>query len=96
VLLNAACFLLDFPEVSIEIPMGAFLIAKRIVKLEAQHGYMDELAAASMSGAPWRSIFQAECLHCGRSGTWRPMLQPPDGQAGEKSWRYDRPENHVP
>lgn len=93
VLVNAACFLLDFPKTEIDIPLRAFHIAHQI--MEAEAGYLEELAAAAMAGAPWRGFFPAVCLHCGRSGTWRQMLSVP-GIAPEVGWRYERPENHIP
>ncbi len=96
VLLNAACFLLDFPRVSIDIPNRAFVIAQRVVSTEFANGWADELVAASMGGAPWRTQFIAECLHCRRPATWRPIVSSPEDLPPEFCWRYDRPENHVP
>ena len=95
-LLNAACFLLDFPQLSLEIPAGALLIARRVVEAEFRHGQHEELLAASMGGAPWRNQFAAECLQCGRTASWRSIVSPPDHLPPETCWRYDRPENQIP
>lgn len=96
VLLNAACFLLDFPEVAIEIPARAFSIARRVVAVEYANGFTEDLLAAAVSGGPWRSYFPSECLHCTRSATWRQIILPSEDAPPETAWRYDRPENHAP
>lgn len=96
VLLNAACFLLDFPQVAIDIPSRAFTIARRIIAAEFVSGYSDDLLAAAVSAGPWRSHFPAQCLHCGRSATWRQIVPTAESAPAETAWRYDRPENHAP
>lgn len=95
VLLNAAFFLIDFPQIALEIPLQAYAFAHRIVDVEARLGFIEELVAASMGGAPWRSSFTNECLACGRPGTWRRILDQPD-LPPEMAWRYERPENQIP
>jgi ribosomal protein L40E len=94
-LLNAACFLVDLPRLTIELPLGALTVAHAILDAERRAGHVLDLVAASMAGAPWRSKLTPTCLVCGRLGTWRMILEN-EGLPEEAAWRYERPENHIP
>jgi uncharacterized membrane protein (UPF0127 family) len=63
--------------------------------LQAERPYLEELAAASLAGQPWKADFPGECLRCGKPGIWRQALHTPPGLAVETAWRYERPENAV-
>jgi len=95
VLLNAACFLVDLPRLTIELPLGALTVAHAILDAERRAGHVPDLVAASMAAGPWRGSMRATCLVCGRLGTWRPVLAN-GGLPEEAAWRYERPENHIP
>jgi hypothetical protein len=94
-LLNAACFLVDLPRLSIELPLGALTVAHAILDAERRAGHVPDLVAASMAAMPWRGALKPVCLVCGRSGTWRPVIDH-GGLPEEAAWRYERPENHLP
>jgi uncharacterized membrane protein (UPF0127 family) len=64
--------------------------------LQVERPYLEELAAASLAGQPWRSDFPRDCLRCGKPGSWRPVLRTPPVLTVETAWRYERPENAVP
>jgi len=91
-IVGSAVFLLEC-EGMVEFPSGALVLARKVFEMEKNAGYLGDLLAASIGGAPWK--FSQECL-CGRRvGSWRPVFSPPVGMPIEKSWRYRRPENHV-
>jgi hypothetical protein len=64
--------------------------------LQAEKPHLEELAAASLAGQPWKEDFPLACLRCGKPGSWRPALRSAPGLAVETAWRYERPENAVP
>jgi hypothetical protein len=92
-MVSSAGFLLDFTR-AWSLPEGAVQLSRQV--LRAERTYLDELVAASVAGVPWRQEFPKACMRCGRAGSWRPVLQAPQGAAMESSWRYERPENAVP
>jgi len=76
------------------IPKSAVSFSYQILQVERPH--LEELAAASLAGQPWKADFPIECLRCGKPASWRQALQTPSGLAVEKTWRYERHENAVP
>lgn len=76
------------------IPEPAVSFSYQILQVERPH--LEELAAASLAGQPWKADFPRECLRCGKPGSWRQALHTPPGSAVETAWRYERPENAVP
>jgi len=80
-------------------------IAERVqAALAIANGDMgDYLAADLWGGDAWKKDWSldhpwaAACLRCGRSARWRPVLSPPPEHEGKAwTWRYTRPENHIP
>ena len=76
------------------LPENALAFSYQILQVERPH--LEELAAASLAGQPWKADFPRECLRCGKAATWRQALATPTGLAVEMAWRYERPENAVP
>jgi hypothetical protein len=76
------------------IPPSAVSFSHQILRLEKP--YLEELAAASLAGQPWKADFPQECLRCGKPASWRQALPAPASLAVEMAWRYERPENAVP
>jgi hypothetical protein len=64
--------------------------------LQAEKPHLEELAAASLAGQPWKMDFPQVCLRCGKAASWRQALATPQGLAVETAWRYERAENAVP
>ena len=64
--------------------------------LQAEKPHLEELAAASLAGQPWKADFPLACLRCAKPGSWRQALRSAPGLAVETAWRYERPENAVP
>jgi len=92
-LCTAAVAILDGVGVY-SIPEPAVSLSRQILRLERPH--LEELAAASLAGQPWKPDFPRDCLRCGKPGSWRQALPTPPGLAVETAWRYERPENAVP
>ena len=76
------------------IPESAVSFSYQVLQQERPH--LEELAAASLAGQPWKRDFPQECLRCGKPGSWRQALASPQGLGAETAWRYERPENAVP
>jgi hypothetical protein len=89
---GSAGFILDFSAIC-EVPETAVRLSHQILKAEA--GWLDEITAAALAGAPWKGEFPDKCLRCNRPALWRPVLEPPAELAPETAWRYERPENHF-
>ncbi len=92
-LCTAAITILDGAE-NYSLPRSAISFSYQILQVEKPH--LEELAAASLAGQPWKADFPQECLRCGKAASWRQALAIPPGQAVEMAWRYERPENAVP
>ncbi len=92
-MIASAGFLLDFSR-AWNLPPGAVRLSRAVLQAEAP--YLDELAAASVAGIPWRHEFPTSCMRCGKAGSWRSVLAPPVHAPPESTWRYQRPENAVP
>jgi uncharacterized membrane protein (UPF0127 family) len=92
-IVSSAGFLLDFSD-NWNLPSGAVKLSHLILKAEAP--YLDQLAAASVAGVPWRHEFPNHCMRCGKPGSWRPILNPSSDMPVEIAWRYQRPENAIP
>lgn len=90
---SSAGFILDF-RAEYDIPRDLIELSKSYLRAENQH--LDELHAASVAGIPWRDDFPRACLRCGRTASWRQVVAPAGAVPPESSWRYARPENHVP
>jgi len=92
-LCTAAIVILDQAGMS-SIPKSAVSFSYQILRAENPH--LEELAAASLAGQPWKADFPQECLRCGKPASWRQALSTPSGLAVETAWRYERPENSIP
>jgi hypothetical protein len=93
-LTNSASFLLDFSHFC-ELPETALHLSGLLLDVEAN--CLAEITAASVAGVPWQTEFPIRCLRCGNpKASWRQVMAPPSELALETSWRYERPENHVP
>jgi hypothetical protein len=92
-LCTAAIMILDRAAID-SIPHSAVSFSYQILQVERPH--LEELAAASLAGQPWRMDFPQECLRCGKAASWRRALTPPPELSVELTWRYERPENAVP
>lgn len=64
--------------------------------LQAERSHLEDLAAASLAGQPWKADFPRGCLRCGKPGSWRQALRSAPGLEVETAWRYERPENAIP
>ncbi|HLE15548.1 MAG TPA: hypothetical protein VI776_12435 [Anaerolineales bacterium] len=76
------------------LPRSAVSFSYQILQVEKPH--LEELAAASLAGRPWKADFPQECLRCGKPASWRQALKTPAWLAVETVWRFERPENAVP
>jgi hypothetical protein len=93
-LANSAGFLLDFSHLC-NLPETALQLSWQVLDVEAN--CLAEITAASVAGVPWQGDFPIQCLRCGRTeASWRPVLDPSRALTPESTWRYERPENHVP
>ena len=92
-LCTAAIMILERAE-TVSIPKSAISFSYQILQVEKPH--LEELAAASLAGQPWKADFPQECLRCGKPASWRQALQAPRPLGVELTWRYERAENAVP
>jgi hypothetical protein len=92
-LCTAAITILDQAG-AVSIPGSAISFSYQILQAEKPH--LEELAAASLAGQPWKADFPQECLRCGKPASWRQALHAPRPLAVELAWRYERAENAVP
>lgn len=90
---GSAAFLLHHKGL-MEVPETAMNLARKIIQVEQTCGQIEELLAASLAGSPW--ALPNICLRCGGPGSWRQVQKPNPGAAPEVSWRFGRPENHIP
>jgi hypothetical protein len=95
-ILASAGFILDNrSDPRWSLPPGAFPLCVDLVRSEYQ--FADDLLAAMNGSMPgWKSSLKAICIGCGRTGSWRPVLDVPQAMPSEISWRLFRPENHIP
>lgn len=77
------------------------VVWSRYLQRVASHPLSDEefevVLGADFGDSEWRKepgFRQLKCLHCGKSGLWRPILSTPHPDH-PASWRYNRPENFV-
>jgi hypothetical protein len=90
---SSAGFILDLSH-AWHLPDGAVKLSYSVLK--AEEPYLDEIVAASVAGIPWRHEFPNHCIRCGKSASWRPILNPAPNAPVEILWRYQRPENAIP
>lgn len=95
-ILSAAGFVLEYgPRSRWSLPPNSIPLSFDLVQSERL--YADELLAAMNGAVPsWRISLKAVCIGCGRTGSWRSVLDAPPGMPPEVSWRLLRPENHIP
>ncbi len=92
-IVSSAGFILDLSH-AWHLPDGAVKLSYSVLK--AEEPYLDEIVAASVAGIPWRHEFPNHCIRCGKSASWRPILNPAPNAPVEILWRYQRPENAIP
>jgi hypothetical protein len=97
---SSAMFLLDYED-HVQIPETALRLARYYLEIEAEAGDLEELLAAAAAGEPWKQDFAATgkvaCMSCANPRySWRPVLAAPETIPVEATWRYERPENHIP
>ncbi len=72
---------------------------RRHLDLSAYEDSLESILGYLFGGRDWRNeddFRNVSCLRCGKaSATWRPVLRSPHPQH-PASWRYSRPENHLP
>ena len=73
-ILASAGFILDCRiEAQISIPDGAISLSRQMLNVE--NAFQDELLSAALAGMPWERDFSQACLRCGKSASWRFVLQ---------------------
>jgi len=75
----------------------------RVVLQRVNGDLGDYLIADLWGGREWKQEWRREypqlfrCLRCGSPARWQPVLSPPPAHRGKAwTWRYARPENHIP
>lgn len=90
---DAAFFLLRLAE-TFPLPFGVVRDARAL--LDRVNGQQVEYLAAAAYAVPgWQKEWRLGCLRCGRpAASWYRVFAPPREEVW--TWRYERPENHVP